>query len=166
MVNPLAKSFAKVDAIHGFFQIPLDPESADLTTFITEEGRFRYNRMPMGVSNAGDEFGIKTDPHILDITDLLKIVNDMMVQGLDETQACYQVRIVAQCARRLHLKLSRDKFQLGPEVKFARHVISSHGVRPDPDRLAAVTDFPAPRTCLTCARPWACSTNWPCFIPT
>ncbi|TRY70388.1 hypothetical protein TCAL_15005 [Tigriopus californicus] len=86
MVNPLAKSFAKVDAIHGFVQIPLNPESADLTTFITEERRFRDNRMPMGISNAGNEFGIKTDPHFLEITDLLKIVDDMMKLGADMFQ--------------------------------------------------------------------------------
>ncbi|TRY80089.1 hypothetical protein TCAL_17098 [Tigriopus californicus] len=49
MIKLLATSFAKVDAIHGFFQIPLYADSADLTTFITEEGCFRYNRMLMVV---------------------------------------------------------------------------------------------------------------------
>ena len=37
-----AKHFAVFDALHGYWQIPLDDESKPLTTFITEFGRYRY----------------------------------------------------------------------------------------------------------------------------
>ena len=50
-----AACFAKLDATHGYFQIPLDEEASKLTTFILPSGRFRYLRAPMGLSSSSDE---------------------------------------------------------------------------------------------------------------
>jgi hypothetical protein len=99
----------------------------------------------MGIANAGDFFSIKTDHEFEDIQDLLKIVDDMLLQGEHNNQTCYRVRIALGRARRLNLKLSLSKFEIGPEVKFAGHLISAMGIRPDPDRTRAIRDFPAPR---------------------
>ena len=41
-----AKVFTKQDANSGFWQIPLSPESAPLTTFMTPFGRFCFHRLP------------------------------------------------------------------------------------------------------------------------
>ena len=38
------KIFAKLDAVHGYFQLALDEESSYLTTFLLPQGRFRYLR--------------------------------------------------------------------------------------------------------------------------
>ena len=45
-----SRCFAVFDALHGYWQIPLDEESKPLTTFITEFGRYRYLRAPMGLT--------------------------------------------------------------------------------------------------------------------
>ena len=37
-----AACFAKLDATHGYFQIPLDEEASKLTTFILPSCRYRY----------------------------------------------------------------------------------------------------------------------------
>ena len=37
-----ARVFAKMDAIHGYFQLELNEESSRLTTFLIPGGRFRY----------------------------------------------------------------------------------------------------------------------------
>ena len=44
-----SKVFSKLDARSGYFRIPLDSESAKLTTFITPFGRFFYKRLPQGI---------------------------------------------------------------------------------------------------------------------
>ena len=51
-----AACFAKLDAMHGYFQIPLDDEASKLTTFILPSGRYRYLRAPMGLSSSSDEW--------------------------------------------------------------------------------------------------------------
>ena len=51
-----AACFAKLDATHGYFQIPLSEEASRLTTFILPSGRYRYLRAPMGLSSSSDEW--------------------------------------------------------------------------------------------------------------
>ena len=48
------KVFAKLDAVHGYFQLALDEESSFLTTFLLPQGKFRYLRAPMGLNASSD----------------------------------------------------------------------------------------------------------------
>jgi hypothetical protein len=47
-----ATVFSKLDASSGFWQLNLDNESSDLCTFNTQFGRYRYSRLPFGISSA------------------------------------------------------------------------------------------------------------------
>ena len=47
-----ATIFSKVDANSGFWQIPLAEESQLLTTFITPQGRYCFQKLPFGISSA------------------------------------------------------------------------------------------------------------------
>ena len=51
-----AKVFSKHDAIVGFYQTPLEPRSAELTTFITPFGRYYYTRLSFGLASAPEHF--------------------------------------------------------------------------------------------------------------
>ena len=51
-----ATVFSKVDANSGFWQIPLSEDSRLLTTFITPHGRYRFNKLPFGISSAPELF--------------------------------------------------------------------------------------------------------------
>ena len=42
--------FAKLDATHGYFQIPLSDEASKLTTFLLPSGRYCYLRAPISLS--------------------------------------------------------------------------------------------------------------------
>ena len=48
--------FTKLDATSGFWQLPLDNESAKLTTFMTPFGRYFFRRLPFGISLAPEVF--------------------------------------------------------------------------------------------------------------
>ena len=57
-----ARYFSKLYASSGFWQIPLHPESAKLTTFITPFRRFCFKRLPFGITCAPEIFqGLMTD---------------------------------------------------------------------------------------------------------
>ena len=48
--------FTTLDARSGFWQIKLDEHSSKLTTFNTAWGRYRFLRMPFGISPAAEIF--------------------------------------------------------------------------------------------------------------
>ena len=63
-----AKVFSKADLKDGFLQIELDEESSYLTTFQTPWGRYRYKRMPFGISPAPECFQQRLDQQLEGLT--------------------------------------------------------------------------------------------------
>ena len=51
-----AKVFSILDAKTSFWQIPLDEQSSLLTTFITPNGRYKFLRMPYGITSGSEVF--------------------------------------------------------------------------------------------------------------
>ena len=65
---PASKAcFAKLDAIDGYFQIPLDDKASKLTTFILPSGSYRYLRSPMGLSSSSDKWCQHSDLSLIHI---------------------------------------------------------------------------------------------------
>ena len=59
-----ARFFTKADCLLGYHQVPVEESSKDLTTFITEFGRFRYKRVPFGIANIAKIFNRKMEDHL------------------------------------------------------------------------------------------------------
>ena len=51
-----AKVFSSFDAKNGYWQVKLTENASMLTTFITPYGRYRWLRMPFGISSASEEY--------------------------------------------------------------------------------------------------------------
>ncbi|GKE39303.1 reverse transcriptase domain-containing protein, partial [Tanacetum coccineum] len=58
MLEKLAgnKYFCFLDGFSGYFQIPIDPNDQEKTTFTCPFGTYAYRRMPFGLSNAPATF--------------------------------------------------------------------------------------------------------------
>ena len=143
-IEPSSLFFCKLDAIHGYYQVPLDEESSFHTTFLLPSGRYRYLCAPMGLNSAGDEFCRWTDQAFEGIPYLLKIVDDMLIQASSiEMLVERVVEILLRC-RKSGIKLSLSKMEWGSSIKFAGFLVSSDGVKADPDKVSAIRDFPTP----------------------
>ena len=57
--------FKKLEATHGYFQIPLDEEASRLTKFLLPSGRYHYLRAPMGLSSSSNEWCRHSD-HVVE----------------------------------------------------------------------------------------------------
>ena len=75
------KFFCKLDALSGFHQIELHPDSWHITTFIIERGTFIYLRCPQGLNASGDEFIRRSDDAIKGCKGYKKLVDDILVWG-------------------------------------------------------------------------------------
>ena len=147
------KVFTTLDAKDGFYQISLDETSSKLTTFWTPFGRYRYLRMPFGVSAAPEEFECKLHEHLSDLEGMEVLRDDILVTGSGDTLADATadhdqnlLRLLKR-ARKVNLKFNSKKLDLRkPEVKYMGHVLTSEGLKPDPDKVKAVSEMPKP-TC-------------------
>ena len=139
------KYFAKMDAIHSYFQLALDEESSRLTTFLLPSGRYRYLHAPMGLSSSSDEWCRHSDRAIEGLNFAKKIVDDVIVWASSIEELSERVRIVARRCQELNIILSRKKFVMGEEIEFAGFVVNARGVSPDPAQIAALKEFPRPR---------------------
>ena len=144
-LDPTARVFAKMDAIQGYFQIPLDEESSKLTTFLVHSGRYRYTRAPMGLNASGDEWCRRSDEPFSGHPGTSKLVDDGLTQAASLEELETRLRALLQDCRKHGVTLSKAKFDIGPSVKFAGHVIGASGVYPDPEKLAAIREFPTPK---------------------
>jgi transposase InsO family protein len=143
-VSPTSKYFAKLDAVHGYFQIPLDEESSYLTTFLLPTGRYRYLRAPMGLNASGDEFCMRSDHAIEGLKGVSKLVDDILVEGNSLRQLDERLRALLERCRKHRIRLSLSKLQIGQNVHFAGHIIGKDGIKPDPTKVEALRDFASP----------------------
>ena len=107
----------------GYHQIPLDEESSKLETFLVESGRYRYTHAPMGLNPSSDHFCERTDRTFITIEDLLKIVDDGLLQAPTLPVLLITFCKVLECCRKNNLTLSRPKLQVGQSVVFAGYEI-------------------------------------------
>ena len=98
----------------------------------------------MGLASSGDEFCKRTDQAMAGIPGLFKLVDDILVQGLTKKELIDRVEAVFNRCLENQITLSNFKHQVGQNVKFAGHVITDQGTKPDPDMVAAIKDHPEP----------------------
>ena len=144
-IPPSSKVFAVFDCLKGYWQVPLDEDSRPLTTFLTEFGRYRYLRAPMGLNASGDEFCLRTDKAVAGITGVKKLVDDVLIFADNDEDLLDRIVELFKCCQEWGITLSKGKFQYGSSVKFAGFIVNSEGSKPDPEKVAAIKNFPVPK---------------------
>ena len=79
-----ARIFSSFDANDGFYQVSLNEDSSKLTTFWTLLARYRYLRMPFGISLAPEVFESKLRGCLTDLHGVKVIRDDILAQGPEE----------------------------------------------------------------------------------
>ena len=143
-IKPDSKWFLKLDATWGYYQIPLHEDSKDFTTFLLPSGRYRFARAPMGLCPSSDAFCVRTDNFLKPVPDMLKIVDDGLLQARTKQELLKKFQITLQCCRQHNLTLARKKISYGQEIQFAGYLIGKDGVKPDPARVEAISKFKRP----------------------
>ena len=56
-----------------------------------------------------------------------------------------KIRTIAEKCQSLNIVLSKKKFVVETELPFAGLIVSAQGMKPDPVRLVALSEFPTPK---------------------
>ena len=76
-----SKCFTVLDANMGYFQIELTEESQALTTFNTPFGRYKYLRLPMGISVAPDIYQRAMSELLAGLAGVEVIMDDILIHA-------------------------------------------------------------------------------------
>ena len=137
--------FAKLDAVHGYFQLALENSSSYITTFLLPQGKFRYLRAPMGLNASSDEWCCQSDVIVQGLTWAKKLVDDTLIWADSMAQLQERIDIVLDRCKEANITISKKKLEIGKEIEFAGHLISAKGIKPDPSKYAAIKEFPSPK---------------------
>ena len=141
--------FSTLDLASGFHQIELDEESIPKTAFSTERDHFEWVRMPFGLKNAPATFQRLLNNVLRGINGEMALVylDDILVFSVSLQEHIDRLRQVFDRLRAANLKIQVDKTEfIRRELQYLGHIISADGVRPDPNKICAVTKFPIPTT--------------------
>ena len=159
--------FSTLDATSGFLQIALDKESSYLTTVATPFGRYRYCRLPFGISSAPEVFHRIVTESFADIPGVHTYVDDILVSGCSIEEHDKRLQMVLERCRELNLRLNRSKCQFRKtELKYLGHVLTSEGIKPDPEKVEAIEQFPKPQSKTDVSRLLGLVTYLSKFCPT
>ena len=139
------KYFAKMDALHGYFQLVMDEQSSKITKFLLPSGRYRYLQAPMGLSSTSDKWCRHSDRVIEGMPFAKKIVDDILVWATELPTLYDRVRSIAKRCADLNIALSKKKFAVSTELSFAGLIFSAEGIKPDPERIVSLSNFPVPK---------------------
>lgn len=142
------KYLTALDLTDAFYQILLDEASRGKTAFaIPGVGTFMYKRMPMGLVNSGATlselvdrlFGAEFEPECFPYLDDFIIATDTLEKHFTILER------VANRLRESGLVISRSKSKFCMKrLKYLGHVIDEEGIRPDPEKVAPIKNYPPP----------------------
>lgn len=146
-----AKYISTIDLKEAYLQIPLQEESKKYTAFaVPGKGLYQYRRLPFGLSNSPATLSRLIDrilgngelePRIFIYLDDIIVLSNNFEEHLKD---------LADVARRLNtanLTVNLDKSQFcRKELPFLGHIVSPGGIKPNPERVAAIVNFETPKT--------------------
>jgi hypothetical protein len=144
-IPPSARYFATADSVHSYFQLALDEESRDLTTFMLPSGRWQYLRGPMGLSATLDNWCRKSNFVIKGKENTRKIVDNILCWGATMQELMSKLDTILLRYKAIGITLSIKKFKISKEVAFAGYVVKQGAIRPSPERTIALKEFPRPQ---------------------
>ena len=142
-----SKYFTCLDMVMGYHQIELEQGEGPKTAFSTKQGHWEYRRLPFGLKTAPATFQKMMNSVLSGLTGTRCFVylDDIVIYAKSLVDHDAKLREVLDRLRTYKLKLQPDKCEfLRKEVNYLGHQITETGVRPDPQKIVAIEQFPTP----------------------
>ena len=151
LIDTLAghKYFSTLDLASGYWQVPMEKSSQEKTAFVIPGGgHYEFLRMPFGLTNAVPTFQRLMSAVLQGLLPLkcLVYLDDVLVIGRSFEEHLQNLEAVLQAIGKAGLKLKASKCYFGhSSVRFLGFIISSSALAPDPEKVAAIMEYPIPR---------------------
>ncbi|XP_053698900.1 uncharacterized protein K02A2.6-like [Sabethes cyaneus] len=137
--------FGYIDLSDAYLQVEVDDESRKLLVINTHKGLFRFNRLSPGIRTAPGEFQQIMDAMLSGIEYVCPYLDDILVGGQTRDELKHNLK---QILARLQeygftVRIEKCSFFMN-QVKYLGQLIDREGIRPDPEKIAAIISMPAP----------------------
>ncbi|KAF8792329.1 Retrovirus-related Pol polyprotein like [Argiope bruennichi] len=139
------KSYSsKMDVKSAFHCIPIRDIDTYKTGFVTPDGHYEFLRMPFGVTNGPSTMtrAIKLAYNHLAHHNVNTYIDDISTSHDDFNYHLKVIYKIFEATQKAGFKLTREKTQFAvSEITLFGRIISQDGVRPDPERIAAIERY-------------------------
>ncbi|KAI2660072.1 Transposon Tf2-9 polyprotein [Labeo rohita] len=142
-----ASVFSKLDLHNAYHLVRIREGDEWKTAFNTPRGHIEYLVMPFGLSNSPAVFQALVNDVLRDMVDrfIYVYLDDILIFSSSLQEHVQHVRRVLQrlLENGLFVKAEKCVFY-AQSVSFLGYIVSSEGIRMDPDKVKAVVDWPTP----------------------
>lgn len=142
------KYFSKLDALKGFFQIPLnDPRDRQRSAIQINTQSLEYLRLPMGLRNSAIIFA-RCMAQMLDglnYDECLTYLDDIIIPAKSWDEHLERLSHVLERFISFNMKINLKKSEFGKRaVSYLGYTFSEKGFQPDKQRVSKVLNWPSP----------------------
>ena len=140
-----ANIFTSLDLASGYHQIRIHSDDVPKTAFTAAGEHYEFLVMPFGLTNAPATFQRCMNSLFKHLPFVAVYLDDILMFSRTPEQHLQHVEAVLQILKEqnLYCKLKKCEFNK-PELRFVGHIVGAKGIRPDPAKLTAVTNWPVP----------------------
>ena len=140
-----AKHFTKLHVNSSFWQIEMEPDSANFTTFITPFGRYQFNRLSFGITSAPEHFQRRMNEILRGIEGAVCLIDDILIYGKTQSEHDQHLLSVLNRINKACLPLNKEKCVFNTtSINFLGQQIDNSGVKADPEKIHAVQELAPP----------------------
>ena len=143
------KYFSTLDLVRGYYQIPLDDSSKEVTAFSTARAHYQFKRLSFGLRNAPAAFQrlIQEVLRELPRKKVVVFIDDILIMSSSFEEHLELVGRVLETLGSHGIKIKPSKCQwFADEVDFLGHTVSCSGLKKQQVYVDKVLDFPEPST--------------------
>ncbi len=144
-----ATIFSSLDLKSAYHQLLIHPDSRDYTTFSTGRACYRWRRLCFGLAYSPFTFSKALARALSPLGQ--KYVNnyldDVIVASRDAKSHLEHLQAVFSQLQCFGFTIDPNKCDFAKkEIKFLGFIVTADGIKPDPEKVRALTTFPTPKT--------------------